>query len=218
MRPIDKGENAKQYTSYQEAKRDLVAAIGSYCSYCERSIEHQGTIEHVLPKSIYPNLECDWSNLLLACVNCNSTKGVKDVGLTLCAWPHRDDTFHGIEYNTITRIPIPAKGLNVDETSKMKCLIELVGLDRPEAKVGVVNYERMTDTRCEKRLACAKSAEDKKEKYLASSGKPALLEIIVEMAQLSGFWSVWMHVFDDLPEVREALINAFPGTAKQYFE
>ena len=41
--------------------------------YCESKITHidYGDIEHFRPKSKYPNLEFEWSNLGIACVKCN---------------------------------------------------------------------------------------------------------------------------------------------------
>lgn len=42
------------------------------CCYCESSIGAQ--VEHVRPKSLYPELTFDWLNLLLVCGGCNSIK------------------------------------------------------------------------------------------------------------------------------------------------
>lgn len=36
-----------------------------------------GDIEHILPKSIFPELVVDWANLTLVCSRCNNEKGAK---------------------------------------------------------------------------------------------------------------------------------------------
>jgi uncharacterized protein (TIGR02646 family) len=42
------------------------------CCYCESSIGAE--VEHVRPKSLYPELTFDWLNLLLVCGSCNTVK------------------------------------------------------------------------------------------------------------------------------------------------
>jgi uncharacterized protein (TIGR02646 family) len=42
------------------------------CCYCESSIGAQ--VDHVRPKSLYPELTFDWLNLLLVCGRCNTVK------------------------------------------------------------------------------------------------------------------------------------------------
>lgn len=50
-----------------------ICSGGKRCSYCEDSL---GTdIEHIWPKSLYPQCVFDWMNFLLACGRCNSRKG-----------------------------------------------------------------------------------------------------------------------------------------------
>lgn len=67
MRPINKGDLLIKYEDYRYYKSHLIDAIGPYCSYCEMNIQNQPDIEHILPKSKYPEKENDWDNLLLAC-------------------------------------------------------------------------------------------------------------------------------------------------------
>jgi 5-methylcytosine-specific restriction endonuclease McrA len=50
------------------------------CAYCRRSVGHYGWawhIEHVIPKSKYPELTFDMSNLTVGCVHCNQWKGAR---------------------------------------------------------------------------------------------------------------------------------------------
>lgn len=48
--------------------------------------------------------------------------------------------------------------------------------------------------------------------------KEIYLETIIRLAKASGFFSVWMTVFEDIKSVRTRLINDFAGTRKKYFE
>jgi hypothetical protein len=76
--------NYKEYTAllfqggkglgWGAARRDLIGQIGQYCSYCGSPIFSHLHIEHVLPKSFFPDHIFEWSNFLLACASCNSAK------------------------------------------------------------------------------------------------------------------------------------------------
>ncbi|MFC3243972.1 HNH endonuclease [Gordonia humi] len=46
------------------------------CAYCESVIEDVAPahVEHILPKSIFPKLVLEWSNLTLCCPTCNANK------------------------------------------------------------------------------------------------------------------------------------------------
>lgn len=55
--------------------RDVLRAMcgeAEPCCYCEDSVG--ATVEHVRPRSLYPDLTFDWFNLLLACGACNTIK------------------------------------------------------------------------------------------------------------------------------------------------
>jgi hypothetical protein len=58
-----------------DARKELIEAIGAYCSYCESPIFSHLHIEHRLPKSMFPEDAFSWSNFLLSCSTCNSAKG-----------------------------------------------------------------------------------------------------------------------------------------------
>ena len=113
MRPVRRGDSPRDtgFTKYEYAKTDLIACIskghlhgkqlGSYCSYCERNIATNLAVEHLIPKDgLYGNsdLECEWTNFLLACVNCNSTKSSKEVVFNSLFIPDRDNTFRAFSY------------------------------------------------------------------------------------------------------------------------
>jgi 5-methylcytosine-specific restriction endonuclease McrA len=96
MRPVRRGLSplSLDYADYQNAKPDLVARLGPYCSFCERPVFTQLAVEHIQPKGLpqYAPLIGRWTNFLLACVNCNSTKKVKNVVLADVLLPDRDNT------------------------------------------------------------------------------------------------------------------------------
>lgn len=58
--------------------REMLLAMCSglgRCMYCEDSHAHD--VEHVRPKSLYPDLVFAWANFLYACSDCNGPKGAK---------------------------------------------------------------------------------------------------------------------------------------------
>jgi hypothetical protein len=44
-----------------------------------------------------------------------------------------------------------------------------------------------------------------------------LVESIVDLALSEGFFSIWLTVFHDLPEMRQRFISSFPNTAEDCF-
>ena len=118
MRPVLRGNSpqATEYDSYRDAFGELTARIGMFCSYCERRIATQLAVEHIQPKGLpdYAHLRGRWENFLLGCVNCNSTKGDKDVVLANVLLPDRDNTAAAYEYTMDGKITIPA-GLTTDQ-------------------------------------------------------------------------------------------------------
>ena len=99
MRPIDRGPAPRAYAEYGDAIGDLVDRLGRYCSYCERRLPTHLAVEHMAPKSLHEGRELDWFNFLLGCVNCNSTKGNKDVSDEDVLWPDQHNTMLAIEYS-----------------------------------------------------------------------------------------------------------------------
>lgn len=71
-----------QGTHYNKA--EVVAALWAMqngkCCYCERrlpKVGHLKAVEHFKPKSVFLGLKNEWTNLLLACSQCNGKKGNK---------------------------------------------------------------------------------------------------------------------------------------------
>ena len=70
-------ELKKSKYNHPEIKAALKQETHQKCAYCESNPMHVtfGDIEHIVPKSIQPQLAYDWNNLTLACDVCNTKKG-----------------------------------------------------------------------------------------------------------------------------------------------
>jgi len=166
-------------------------------------------VEHIDDKSTHSTQEYCWCNFLLACKNCNSIKGKKYIEDSLM--PHIDNTFTIFSYlesgliiiNTNVTTP-----LSLD--TKAQKLMDLVGLDRIP---GHPNYS-YKDKRWQER----KRVWDLSNKYLDKykNGK-CDIDTIKDLALNSGFWSIWITVFNDKSEVKKELANCFNGTRIEYF-
>jgi len=60
---------------HPDNKTALKASTSDKCMYCESKVTHidYGDVEHIKPKSKYPNLEFEWSNHGFSCSICNRT-------------------------------------------------------------------------------------------------------------------------------------------------
>jgi uncharacterized protein (TIGR02646 family) len=214
MRPVDKGAAPSAYGRYQDAGPDLQARIGDYCSYCERQIETNLAIEHVQPKSLVPGLETDWSNFLLACVNCNSSKGNAVVNLTDYLWPDVDNTLGAFAY--VRGGLVEARATLAPELhGKAQASIHLTGLDRNPGNPG--REPSATDRRWLRRQQAWQKAEWCRQK-LAEQDTVHTRELIVEVATGRGEFSIWWTVFAGDVDMRRRLRNAFLGTHAASFD
>lgn len=208
MRPVDRGpvpqdENSRsrRFRPYRKAKADLLERLGEYCSYCERPGDLH--VEHVIPKVHREDLEEEWTNFLLACVNCNSTKGDGNLSRDGYLWPDEDSTWAAFEYlpEGIVRV---ADSLSKHERARAERLSELVGLERRPGR-----DLQARDLRWRKRSEAWNVARITRQRYQENPD----VEFVVILAKAHGFWSVWMTVFAEHTEVRDRLQQAFPGTA-----
>ena len=218
MRPVDKGEKPdKEYRCYADAKPDLVDRIGAYCSYCEFPIEHVPEVEHKESKSTGGALIA-WENLLLSCKYCNCrklvkvSKGEKEQYI----WPDEDDTFHAYSY--VNGMP----ELNKDYLDKQEKTIQqrayklfhLVQLNH------IPTSPKDKDRRFFRRNEVFNVAEDELNtwnKISVTNHKEEYKKTLIRLALATGFFSVWLEVFKDVPEIKRAFIDAFAGTNKKYF-
>jgi uncharacterized protein (TIGR02646 family) len=217
MRPIrrDASPRAADYLDYAEAKVELVARLGPYCSYCERRVATQLSVEHIQPKALaaYANLAGRWENFLLACVNCNSTKSDKDVVLADVLLPDRDNTFAAFEYARDGTVAPSAMANLVGLQAVANSTLCLAGLEKAAMTTLDANGRQVALDRVSQRKEVWLEAESARDDVAAKPWDITLREYVVKLAVTTGFFSVWMTVFSDDPDMRIYLINAFPGTA-----
>ena len=215
MRRIDRGPpprdeqgNVIQFKSNPDAASYLRERIGDYCSYCERTGDLH--LEHVIPVSLRLDLEREWSNFLLGCRNCNSIKSNNNESRNGYLWPDRDDTESAFEYLSEGRVRV-RDDLPEPDRSRARALYHLVGLGRRPRKSATARDRRWlaTDRRWLKRQQAWRKAEIARQEYM--SGKASEL-IVTVLAQETGFWSVWMTVFENHPKICGRLRRGFPGT------
>lgn len=228
MRPVKRGDNpiAGDFSDYEDAKPFLVSRLGSgwhggiqianYCSYCERPISTNLAVEHIQPKGLktgntepYRHLEGRWSNFLLACVNCNSTKKDKDVLLLDLLLPDRDNTFSAFEYlrdGTIQIVAPAPQDLLATKT------LSITGLDRTATQSVDENLRAIALERVGQRMNAWLIALEVKSDVAAEPMSPGVRKGAIRTALSTGFFSIWMKVFDGDTAMRNSLIDAFAGT------
>jgi hypothetical protein len=210
-RPVDDAGDEVTFTDYKQARDPLIDRIGDYCSYCGISLPSQIDVEHILPKNPNPALELEWTNFLLACTNCNSIKGHKDVVLADFYWPHLDNTFRAFVYEQ----DLPPQVVDSPEIDSdvAEATIRLTGLDRLPGHANYSDRDRRWLKRVDVWSVALQTAD-----FLAVDDSDAMRTLAVEVARARGFWSVWMTVFFDDVDMCRRLINAFPGTAIDCFD
>ena len=219
MRPVDKGDAPKvTFKKYQDAEPYLEEKIGAYCSFCEFNIQHVPEVEHKEAKS-QGGEELEWGNLLLSCKYCNTRKstmvsaGEKDKYL----WPDEDDTFHAFSY--ATEIPVLNQSYLEKQEEIVQCkarnLFALLKLDN--VPISPREKDRRYSARNEARN-CALESRDGWYKVKNTADRDIYFRQIIILAKAKGFFSIWMEVFKDDAQVRNALIEAFEGTRREYCE
>lgn len=215
MRPVQRAASPfpTDLDKYEDAKPILVARLGPYCSYCERPIHTVLAVEHIQPKDLpaYQNLIGRWENFLLACVNCNSCKKTKDIVLANVLLPDRDNTFAAFCYSPDgSLIPVPDLGLGIK--GKASKILEVTGLDKKICMTQDENGKQVALDRVSQRMQAWAKAEESRNDVLADPTNLALRRAVINLATATGFFSVWMTVFAEEPDIRNCLIDAFPGT------
>jgi len=226
LRPVVKGEVPKNkdgtdivFKEYGEAKRFLIDRIGKYCSYCETRINSNLAVEHVRPKKKVPELELSWDNFLLACSSCNSTKGDDDIILADYFWPDIENTFLYFLYDGCGLVKVKP-GLTPQQETKARETIKLTGLGKPAPKPNTKEYKKASDLRVEHRLEAWKKANTHLKLFENApiDNKQQLILYLVDIVESSGFWSIWITVFENHQDVKRALVNGILGTNKDYFK
>jgi len=222
MRPVARGSRPQdsqgrdvQFSEYAQARRDLISRMGEYCSYCEMHLDSSLAVEHVKPKqppgaaAVDQARALDWDNFLLACTNCNSTKGNTEVDMSQYLWPDRDNTSRAFRYSEGGLV---SPALTDDLEKKAINTMKLTGLDKYPT-----NDSKASDRRWENRREAWDIAQRSK-KNLQNCNAPEMRDQIAISAKAQGYWSVWLAVFKDDPDMLERFIRVFPGTCADCFD
>jgi uncharacterized protein (TIGR02646 family) len=215
MRPINRGlipknedGTDKVYTSYKQAKDDLKKALGTYCSYCEMGIENQVDIEHVIPKSHLPSLENDWNNFLLACKSCNIIKDNNNVNRDGYVFPDIQNTSFLFEYS---KNDVKVKdNLSADIEVLATATFDLLKLDRK------FDTSNRIDDRAFARLNSWNKAQEALKDFLELPENQAMTRQTARSC--NGFFSMWIQIFKDYPEVKKAILENVSGTALECYD
>ena len=217
MRPTRRNASPRvtDFADYTDAKPDLVDRLGPYCSFCERPVVTQLAVEHVQPKGLeqYAHLIGCWSNFLLACVNCNSTKNKKDVVLDQVLLPDRDNTYIAFKYLDNGTVMVSEQAIAVGCGDIANALLSLTGLDKSALNTPDVNGKQVALDRVRQRMEAWSQAQVARLRIQGRPDDQLLRDMAIDLAKATGFFSVWMTVFNDDTDMRLRLINAFPGTA-----
>ncbi|TQI77687.1 uncharacterized protein (TIGR02646 family) [Serratia fonticola] len=217
MRPVKKGASPNglnDFDDYKKAYPKLVSRIGSYCSYCERRIATNLAVEHIQPKdgdNGHPELVGRWSNFLLACVNCNSTKSDKKVELADLLLPDRDNTFYAFAYSPDGKV-VPSRQLTADQRLLAQATLSLTGLDKKVSQIRDENGKAVALDRESQRMEAWGKAQEALKDVTDNLGNEAVMRLAVALAKETGFFSIWMTVFMDRQDMLLRFISAFEGT------
>lgn len=216
MRPVDKGKSPYEtINKYQDALPYLEEKIGLYCSYCEMPIKHVPEVEHIVSKSKGGDLTA-WSNLNLGCKYCNSRKSAITTprNKNHYLWPDENNT--AIAYSYANGFPMVNKDV-LNELDTTGVCYEKAQNTYDLIKLGNVPEKGEKDKRFPVRTATYYKAIRSLESWQHVKDAPEQIqndmkEQIMMTATADGFFSVWMTVFSEEPQILLALIENFPGT------
>lgn len=68
-------------SEWRAVRAEIIREQGKVCKFCRKTIlaELDATVDHIRPRSIYPDLALVKSNLQVLCRVCNSSKGASDM-------------------------------------------------------------------------------------------------------------------------------------------
>ncbi|NWK76919.1 retron system putative HNH endonuclease [Aquitalea sp. LB_tupeE] len=202
-------------TDHKQAKPNLIAAMGEFCAYCERSIEAMHLdVEHVKPQKAHGRLALTWGNFLLACKSCNTYKrhyqdANRQTGiLRNQAWPHLDNTFSAYSYDQHGRISVSAGLGSIVHQQMAQRTLEMAGLDQtPAVAASYQSLGLAYDITSRRKNAWVKAQIA----LAAYQQNPTDIQrqSILGQAEETGFFSIWMSVFAAHADVKCELIAIF---------
>lgn len=179
----------------------------------QNPIAHVPEVEHKISKSKDGKL-LEWDNLLLSCKYCNTRKSdiIEAGNKDLYIWPDEDNTFKTFIYRE--GYPQVNEHYNIPGVRRKAAnLYNLIKLGN------IPQGHEDKDKRFIKRREAFNSARMSKENWEEVKDSPnrdRFRQMIIQLALALGFFSVWMEVFKDEPEICKDLVEVFPGTVKEY--
>ena len=138
--------------------------------------------------------------------------GYKDVVLSDVLLPDRDNTFSAYLYDAGGGVQVSPM-LSRSEQKLALATLTLVGLQQPGTAAVDANGRLIAFDRIKQRLEAWLTAKYARDELLAlRPGDAVVAEALVRLALATGFFSVWMEVFQADPGIRNRLIDAFAGT------
>ncbi len=215
MRPVLRSTSPQEqeFEPYTKSLSYLVSRLGSYCSYCERHVQTNLAVEHIQPKALprYEHLRGTWTNFLLGCVNCNSTKLNKDVVFEQLFLPDRDNTALAFDYLQDGSVVPSEYAKSMGHESLCRATLKLTGLDKIPASTTDENDKLVALERVSQRMQTWLLALDMFA-LIENNDTHELRSAITQLAYKSGFFSIWMKVFLNDRDMRLRLVEVYPGT------
>ena len=133
----DQTNSTKKYRYRNpQIKQSLKDETGNKCVYCESQIGHNtpGDIEHKVPSSKQRELHFTWSNLTIACTECNRRKNDYYVAGNEFLDPYTDDVEDLLEHhgplvlwtNNNARAEITVKTLELNTSARNELIIRKI--------------------------------------------------------------------------------------------
>ena len=110
VRDATLGRRPTGHWGHKEIRSALADETERRCAYCEARVAHVAYehVEHIKPKSLFPQLAHEWENLTTACPRCNAYKGAYWDALRPALNPYVDQPHEHITF--IGNLASPCEG------------------------------------------------------------------------------------------------------------
>ena len=213
MRPVNKGAYIADFRQHGDAKPELIARLGPFCSYCEAPAAAQHLdVEHIYSQSAYPGRKLKWRNYLLACSTCNTYKskylgnGKQPSLFKRILWPHIDNTFRALQYTPDGRV-VPAPSVPAGRAPLAQAAIEMAGLMLTQSIAADYHALGVAYSHIKKREEAWEVAERALDAY-AENPSARMTDHILDSCRSTGYFSIWMTVFSAHPAVLIRFVDA----------
>lgn len=204
-----KANHKKTVWSKPYIKKALLEMSHQKCCYCECQIGLSGVdmhVDHFKPKSLYPNLVMEWSNLLPACPDCNRSKLDHDTLKEPIVNPTEENPQ---TYFYLKDYRYRCKDISAESKAKLTigvlALNDSVGKVLPRFKVGNALQERINEIA---NIAIENEDVLKVNIVLRNKVRNGCRDILrfgSDTSEYSAFMSTIIHKDSDYPEIKRIL-------------